>query len=551
LNSAQYKRQHGPADAGVQGPSRISFRPHYPDLPPSQEILFSYKIACTLIYSAFAFTSVISLYCNVNELWHRACSISPEAATFLWDWAMSGFIFYDTETTGKDTWFDQILQFAAIRTDDDLNVRDSFSLRCRLLSHIVPSPGALLATGIGIADLTDAPLSHFEMMRQVRDKLSEWSRNGAIFVGWNSMRFDEALLRQAYYQSLLPVYQTNTNGNGRADLMRIIQVVEACAPNTVAIPIEGSCKRTFKLGLVAQANGIRLDCAHEALADTRATLAVAQLVKRRAPQIWHALIANARKTKVRELLNSPVLVLSETFGGSPFNLVVSPISVNAANANEWALFDLQFDPEDLLDSDDELLRDAIDGKVKRIRRVSVNSQPGLLAIEFTPENVRGGRLSVETYLNRAHKVRENSDFQRRISQLLADRYADEPSPIYVEQRIYDGFPSRDDENRMVIFHKQGWQQRVGFIPTIQDDRYRELGQRIIAVEQPQLLTGDQRGQWQAWRRDRIFATGETPWLTMAAAVAELNDLADNASTEQFGQLSEINDFFTILKREGL
>ena len=32
-----------------------------------------------------------------------------------------GFIFYDTETTGTDTTFDQILQFAAIHTDSELN----------------------------------------------------------------------------------------------------------------------------------------------------------------------------------------------------------------------------------------------------------------------------------------------------------------------------------------------------------------------------------------------------------------------------------------------
>ena len=42
------------------------------------------------------------------------------------------FIFYDTETTGKDTSFDQILQFAAIKSDDELNVIDTFDVRCRL-----------------------------------------------------------------------------------------------------------------------------------------------------------------------------------------------------------------------------------------------------------------------------------------------------------------------------------------------------------------------------------------------------------------------------------
>ena len=53
------------------------------------------------------------------------------------------YMFYDTETTGIETAFDQILQFAAIRTDDDLNELGCFNIRCRLLPHIIPSPIAL------------------------------------------------------------------------------------------------------------------------------------------------------------------------------------------------------------------------------------------------------------------------------------------------------------------------------------------------------------------------------------------------------------------------
>jgi len=48
------------------------------------------------------------------------------------------FVFYDTETTGISTDFDQILQFAAIRTDADLNEVDRIEMRCRLLPQVVP-----------------------------------------------------------------------------------------------------------------------------------------------------------------------------------------------------------------------------------------------------------------------------------------------------------------------------------------------------------------------------------------------------------------------------
>ena len=53
------------------------------------------------------------------------------------------FVFYDTETTGTDTAFDQILQFGAIRTDDDLNEIGRFEICCRLQPHPVPAPMAL------------------------------------------------------------------------------------------------------------------------------------------------------------------------------------------------------------------------------------------------------------------------------------------------------------------------------------------------------------------------------------------------------------------------
>ena len=62
------------------------------------------------------------------------------------------YIVYDTETTGLDTTFDQILQFAAILADDELREIDQFSLRCRRLPYIVPSPSAMLVTGVRPAD---------------------------------------------------------------------------------------------------------------------------------------------------------------------------------------------------------------------------------------------------------------------------------------------------------------------------------------------------------------------------------------------------------------
>ena len=213
------------------------------------------------------------------------------------------YVFYDTETTGTDTTFDQILQFAAILTDADLNELDRFETRCRLLPHVTPAPGALLATRVTPAMLTNSNLpSHYQMMLQIATKLREWSP--AIFTGYNTLSFDEPLLRQACYQTLQPVYLTNTDGNQRADVLRLAQATAALAPNAMAVPISAKGKPTLRLDTLAPANGFAHENAHDALADVEATIYMARLIRDRAPAVWNSLMPLVDKGEVTAQLTS-------------------------------------------------------------------------------------------------------------------------------------------------------------------------------------------------------------------------------------------------------
>lgn len=108
------------------------------------------------------------------------------------------FVFYDTETTGLNRSHDQILQFAAVLTDDDLNELDRFEIRSRLLPSIAPSVTALRANWVTVRRFTDEHLpSHYEMVRSIRERLVSWSPG--VFIGYNSIAFDEHLLRQSFY----------------------------------------------------------------------------------------------------------------------------------------------------------------------------------------------------------------------------------------------------------------------------------------------------------------------------------------------------------------
>ena len=250
------------------------------------------------------------------------------------------YVFYDTETTGTDTTFDQILQFAGILTDADLNELERFETRCRLLPHVIPAPGALLATRVTPAMLTDPTLpSHYEMMLQIAEKLRAWSP--AKFTGYNTLSFDEPLLRQAFYQTLQPVYLTNTNGNQRADVLRLAQATAALTPNAMAVPISDKGKPTLRLDTLAPANGFAHENAHDALADVEATIYMARLIRDRAPAVWNALMPLVDKGEVTARLNtSEPKCIVEYHMGVPSVRAVVGCGHHPKNVTMQAAFDL-------------------------------------------------------------------------------------------------------------------------------------------------------------------------------------------------------------------
>lgn len=196
-----------------------------------------------------------------------------------------GFVFFDTETTGLRHGFDQIVHFAAIRTDNDLNEVDRFEVRSRLQPHVVPHPSALLTNGLPIARLTDERLpSHYEMVRNIRQTLLTWSPS--IFVGYNSIRFDEEMLRHALFQTLHPAYLTSNHGNGRADALGLMMAAAAQSPACLAVPLGPEGRPIFRLDQLASANELAHDQAHDAMADVIATVALCRCVQQRGPELW-------------------------------------------------------------------------------------------------------------------------------------------------------------------------------------------------------------------------------------------------------------------------
>ena len=453
------------------------------------------------------------------------------------------YVFYDTETTGTDTAFDQILQFAAIETDDDLNEIQRLNIRCRLLPHVVPSPGALRVNSITPAMLTDPNLpSHYEAMLQIHGKLMEWSP--AVFVGYNSIGFDENILRQAFFQTLQPAYLTNTNGNSRADVMRIAHATRIYAPDSISVPVNDRGNETFRLELLAPANGYNHDAAHEAMADVEATIFLAKLARDRAPEIWQAMDRATVKNTVKKYVASQTMFsLTERYFGRAFSWLVTPCGQNPDYDSQLGVFDLHFDPDDYLSMSAEELVRVLSANQKPIRTLRANAQPIMMPADAAPEGVKALDIAPDEVRRRISAVQNDKEFQARVGQALAMRFADkEPSP-YVEEQIYDGFPDAADRVLMEQFHNAVWADRVALAGRIKDLRLSEFAWRLIYFERRNLLPAAKAADLDTWLAQRVLTTDEAvPWKTVGKALRETDDFLANASGDEAVLLQEVKDY---------
>ncbi len=141
---------------------------------------------------------------------------------------MKKIIFYDLETTGRSAYWDQIIQIAAICTDEHLNVLDEMNLIGKLNSFSVPDPEALLVNKIPINSIVKSNFSNYSLISEIFHKFSEWGP--ATFIGYNSIKFDEEVIRNAFFKNLFDPYLTIKNDNTRVDLLDITRIANFFYP---------------------------------------------------------------------------------------------------------------------------------------------------------------------------------------------------------------------------------------------------------------------------------------------------------------------------------
>lgn len=275
------------------------------------------------------------------------------------------FLWHDYETFGTHPAFDRPAQFAAIRTDASLEpLGEPMTWFARPADDVLPHPMACLVTGITPQRAQEEGVPEAEFADLIAEQMMQ---PGTCGVGYNSLRFDDAVTRHLFYRNFIDPYEREyRNGNSRWDLIDLVRMTYALRPAGLNWPDRSAEPGvpSFRLEDLTAANDIEHAGAHDALVDVRATIALAQALRAAQPRLFDWGLQMRRREEVEKLLDPvnprPVVVTSSRIPAQRgCTTLALPLATVPERPKEIVLFDLMGDPATLLDLDTDAIAERV------------------------------------------------------------------------------------------------------------------------------------------------------------------------------------------------
>ena len=473
---------------------------------------------------------------------------SSAAHTFLW---------HDYETFGAVPRRDRPAQFAAIRTDADLNeLGEPTMLFCQPAPDFLPDPQSCLITGIAPQQCLQQGVPEYQFAATIEQA---FSLPGTIGVGYNTIRFDDEITRFMFWRNLIDPYAREwQNQCGRWDLLDVVRTAYALRPDGIVWPTKPEGGASFKLTDLSAANGLLHEAAHDALSDVRATIALARLIKTAQPRLFDFCLGLHKKDRVSEELGLPTTPrharpfwhISGMFPSERGCLALMwPLAMHPKNKNELIAWDLAFDPRELesLKVADLRLRlftktADLPGGVARlpVKSIHLNKSPMVMANlkVLSPAMAQRWGVDMDAQLRHAEWARDLPDMSAIWPEVFE---RPESTPLDVDEDLYGGFVGNADRRRLNDLGGMTPQQLGNAHPAFDDPRLPELLFRYRARNFPELLSEEEAERWEGHRAERLF-DGAGGARTVEQLFDEIDKLSESADERGEAILGALYDY---------
>ncbi|MCB5160537.1 exodeoxyribonuclease I [Marinomonas algarum] len=469
----------------------------------------------------------------------------------------TSFFWFDFETTGVDPARDRPMQFAGIRTDLDFNrIGEPVMFYCRLAEDVLPHPEACLLTGISPQDANREGLCEAEFMQAIEAELAV---PGTCALGYNSIRFDDEVVRYGFYRNFIDPYAREWQNNcSRWDIIDLVRMTYAIRPEGIIWPEGEDGKVSMKLEALTKANNIAHEQAHDALSDVYGTIEIAKLIREKQPKLFDYYFKMRQKHELQQFIDlartKPFLHISGMFGqAKKYAAFVAPLAPHPINKNGVVVFDLMSDAQPLVDLGVEEIRRRVFsrqealGEIERLplKVIHYNKSPAVAPGTFLKDKEVVKRLELD-----GEVCRRNLAILKQCAGLVAkitDVFAQEERPIDKDPDVMlysGGFFSRDDKARMETIRSTAPEQLSELALSFDDRRMPEMLMRYIGRNYPDQLSEQQGEEWEEYRQLRLLDKEGGGSIHMEAYFERLNRLAQTPDLphHKMVMLQDLSDY---------
>lgn len=447
------------------------------------------------------------------------------------------FFFFDLETSGFDARSQRIMQFAGQRTDMDLNlVGDPVNILISMTPDCLPDVDAVFITGITPQQTLLEGITEAEFLREFTQNIAQ---PGTIFLGYNTIRFDNEFMRFLHYRNFYDPYEWQwQEGRSNWDLLDIVRMTRALRPEGIEWPFDIHGKPTNRLELLSSLNKLEHEHAHDALSDVMATIGVARLIRQKQPKLFDYLLEMRDKKKIAPFVESgEAFVYVSGRYPSEFEKATVAVAVcpHPKRSGCTMVYDLRHDPKDWAGKTPEQLAESMrwkkDSEEPRlpVKRLQYNHCPAIAPLSVL-DAASQQRLKLDMPVIKRHKadLEAAPEFADKLCQALELLENKEQvgllnTPHDVDAALYDGFFANADKHAMSVVRAADPKELGSLGLKFDDQRLDALLPLYKSRNYPKLLTSDERETWDKFCYDRLMSGGRQSKL--AKYFVRLQDVA--------------------------